>query len=57
MPYMTTPALHRLVLVGPPRTSEREAKIRRYRLARLKLDHGLRPRGEQAYAHLKRLYD
>ena len=53
---MTAPALNRLVLVGPTR-DVRDAKVRRYRLARLKLDGDARMRSESPYAHLKRLYD
>ena len=54
---MHTPAISRLVLIGPPR-AEREAKVRHYRLARLKLDGAEgRPRDEARYAHLKRVYD
>jgi hypothetical protein len=49
--------ISRLVLVAPPR-NEREAKIRRYRLARLKLtDDPGRARGADRFAHLKRIYD
>ena len=44
----------RLVLLAPPR-DEREAKIRRYRLARLKLTE--EPRREAPFSHLKRVYD
>ena len=53
---MSPHAVSRLVLVGPTRT-EREDKIRRYRLARLKLDGTDRSAGEPRYAHLKRVYD
>jgi hypothetical protein len=58
MRTMSTSALSRLVLVGPER-AEREPKIRRYRLARLKLaDAGdARAARESRYAHLKRVYD
>ena len=53
----TTPALNRVVLLGPTE-AEREPKIRRYRLARLKLvEPAARPSGETRYAHLKRVYD
>jgi hypothetical protein len=52
---MTAPALSRLVLVGP--TRDQDDKVRRYRLARLKLDGETRSRSESPYAHLKRLYD
>ena len=46
----------RLVLLAPPRhESERDAKIRRYRLARLKLTE--EPRREAPFSHLKRTYD
>ena len=44
----------RLVLLAPPR-DERDAKIRRYRLARLKLTDDLRK--EAPFSHLKRVYD
>jgi len=54
---MTAAPLSRLVLLAPVR-DERDAKIRRYRLARLKLlDDPQRSRGETRYTHLKRLYD
>ena len=50
--------ISRLVLVAPPRT-DREAKIRRYRLARLKLtdtpDRG--SHRDVPFSHLKRVYD
>ena len=46
----------RLVLLAPARgESERDAKIRRYRLARLKLTED--PRRESPFSHLKRVYD
>ena len=46
----------RLVLLAPTRgESERDAKIRRYRLARLKLTE--EPRREAPFSHLKRVYD
>ena len=50
--------ISRLVLLAPPR-DEREAKIRRYRLARLKLtdDPGRGSRREMPFSHLKRVYD
>ena len=44
----------RLVLLSPER-NERDAKIRRYRLARLKLTE--EPRRESPFSHLKRVYD
>jgi len=59
MRTMTTPApaLSRLMLLGPTR-AEREPKIRRYRLARLKLvDADEREGREMRYAYLKRVYD
>ena len=57
MRTMTSPALSRIMLNGPPRT-EREPKIRRYRLARLKLvDADERAGREMRYAYLKRVYD
>jgi hypothetical protein len=48
----------RLVLVAPLR-NDRDAKIRRYRLARLKLtdDPGRGARRESPFSHLKRVYD
>ena len=52
---MTPPDVSRLVLLGPAR-HESDAKVRRYRLARLKLDDE-RARGEARFAHLKRVYD
>jgi hypothetical protein len=51
---MQTVQHNRLVLVGPAR-HERETKIRRYRLARLKLED--RDEREPRFAHLKRVYD
>jgi hypothetical protein len=51
---MQTVQHNRLVLVGPTR-DERETKIRRYRLARLKLED--RDEREPRFAHLKRVYD
>lgn len=50
--------ISRLVLVAPPR-SDREAKIRRYRLARLKLTDSpdRSARREAPFSHLKRVYD
>ena len=53
---MTASALNRLILVGPTGDA-RDAKVRRYRLARLKLDGEPGVRSESPYAHLKRLYD
>ena len=44
----------RLVLLAPPR-DDRDAKIRRYRLARLKLTEDARK--EASFTHLKRVYD
>ena len=57
MRHMNQSAVSHLVLVGPPRV-ERDAKVRRYRLARLKLEgtEG-RLRGDARFAHLKRVYD
>jgi hypothetical protein len=46
--------ISRLVLLAPAR-DDREAKIRRYRLARLKLTE--EPRREAPFSHLKRVYD
>jgi len=48
----------RLVLLAPER-NERDAKIRRYRLARLKLsdDPGRGAQKEAPFSHLKRVYD
>jgi hypothetical protein len=57
MHLMNQPAFSRLVLLGPAHAA-RNAKVRRYRLARLKLEgNDARPRGESRYAHLKRVYD
>jgi hypothetical protein len=57
MHLMNQPAFSRLVLLGPAHAA-RDAKVRRYRLARLKLEgNDARPRGESRYAHLKRVYD
>jgi hypothetical protein len=58
IPNMTTPAtLSRVVLV-PSRDKPRgEDKIRRYRLARLKLQSNERPDAESRFAHLRRAYD
>jgi len=56
MRLMTSPAISRLALLPEPRLA-REAKIRRYRLARLKLEGEGRPRGDARFAHLKRIYD
>ena len=57
MRTMNQSAFSRLVLVGPAR-AERDAKVRRYRLARLKLEGGeARLRGDARFAHLKRVYD
>jgi hypothetical protein len=53
---MTPTAVSRIVLVGPSRADE-ESKIRRYRLARLKLEDNDRTEEQARYAHLKRLYD
>jgi hypothetical protein len=52
----TPPGVSRLALLPEPRVGP-EAKIRRYRLARLKLAGEGRPRGDARFAHLKRLYD
>lgn len=58
MHYMTTAAANRLVLIGPARgpRGRDSATIRRYRIARLRLEGQQRP-GKPAHAHLKRLYD
>jgi hypothetical protein len=53
---MSPHAVSRLVLVGPTRT-DREEKIRRYRLARVKLNGPDRPATDPRYEHLKRVYD
>jgi hypothetical protein len=57
---MTTAiAASRLVLVGPTRASSRGrdgAAVRRYRLARLRVEGERRP-GAPRHEHLKRLYD
>jgi hypothetical protein len=47
--------ISRLVLLAPPR-DDRDAKIRRYRLARLKLTDDP-ARRESPFQHLKRTYD
>ena len=57
MQHMNQPAFSRLVLLGPA-TAARDANVRRYRLARLKLEgNDARPRSESRFAHLKRVYD
>ena len=59
MRIMSTPAaVSKVVLLPEPREG-REAKIRRYRLARLKLEGGREQlcAGGPAYSHLKRVYD
>jgi hypothetical protein len=54
---MNAAPISRLVLIAPER-EQRDAKIRRYRLARLKLtDDPSRPRGDARFSHLKRVYD
>jgi hypothetical protein len=54
---MNQNAVSRLILLGPT-PAERDAKVRHYRLARLKLEgNDARPRGDARYAHLKRVYD
>jgi hypothetical protein len=54
---MNQPAYSRLVLLGPAH-AQRDAKVRRYRLARLKLEGAdSRSRRDSRYAHLKRVYD
>lgn len=53
-------ALARIALVeSPPRRGEEEAKIRRYRLARLSLEAPSTRSADRArrYAHLHRIYD
>jgi len=57
MRIMNAPAVNRLVLVAPRRVPREEPKVRRYRLARLRLEGEDRPRGDARYAHLKRVYD
>ena len=47
--------ISRIVLLAPPRT-EGDAKIRRYRIARLKLTDEP-ARREAPFTHLKRVYD
>jgi hypothetical protein len=58
MRYMTTAAAHRLVLIGPARGSRGRdsAAIRRYRMARLRVEGAQRP-DKPAHAHLKKVYD
>ena len=54
MRIMSTPAIAtRRVVLLPESREGREAKIRRYRLARLRLDDVREPR----FSHLKRQYD
>jgi hypothetical protein len=57
---MTPPAtapVRRLVLVtAPPRTGRSEATVRRYRLARLRLEDRDVARAER-FAHCRRSYD
>jgi hypothetical protein len=55
MASMQSAQPNRLVLLAPSR-DDREQKIRRYRLARLKLDEQ-RDEREAPFAHLKRVYD
>lgn len=49
----------RIVLLPESRAAAREGKIRRYRLARVKLDEAAARTecDEPRFAHLKRLYD
>jgi hypothetical protein len=54
MSSMQPASVHRLVLLAPPK-QERDPKIRRYRLARLKLED--REEHESRFSHLKRVYD
>ena len=61
MPRMTAPApaikTARLVLVpAAPPSGRGDASVRRYRLARLRLEGREVPR-EQRFAHVKRSYD
>ena len=57
MRVMSTPApISRLVLVGPERRA-RDEKIRRYRLARVRVEAVSRGRREDRFAHLRRAYD
>ena len=60
MPRMTPPAaLTRLVLIGPaPAASGRDrAAVRRYRLARLRVEGDRMRPGRPRHAHLARVYD
>ena len=57
MLHMNQSAVSRLVLLGPPR-DDTAAKVRHYRLARLKLEgNEVRLHGDARFAHLKRVYD
>ena len=51
------PTISRLVLVGEPRADERETKIRRFRLARVKLEEESRAERDVRHSHLRRSYD
>jgi hypothetical protein len=58
MTTATANALSRILLVGEPSRLGRRPEapaIRRYRLARLRLDD--RPSGADRFAHLRRTYD
>jgi hypothetical protein len=59
MHYMTTAAANRLVLIGPARGSRGRdsAAIRRFRIARLRVEGSSQRPGKPAHAHLKKLYD
>jgi hypothetical protein len=60
MPHMTSPAtapVRRLVLVpAAPRAGRSDAAVRRYRLARLRLEGREVPPAER-FAHCRRSYD
>lgn len=53
---MTSPTAQRYVLVPSLRAAERDARVRRYRLARLRMD-ALRRDTSGPFGHLKRTYD
>ncbi len=61
MLFMSTASARRLVLVPGRRTttsSRAEAALRRYRLARIRVEDPAQPRRDpQRFAHLKRSYD
>jgi hypothetical protein len=57
MPGMSTrSALARVLLIPDPRPVASSPGARRYRLARLDVNPGVRP-AQERYEHLKRVYD